>query len=228
MNIRNQMLCAWSGVISMILFGVALWPLAQFIPPLAPTLTPAEVAAFYQKNATGIRVAMVLILMVGGLNTAFAAVISAQLRRIEKVNPVLTYTQMLSGGVGSVIFILPAMLFTITAFRPDRPPEITYLLNDMSWICLVIPFGQLVVQCFAIGLAILGDEGELPVFPRWVAFFNFWVALLFLPAGLITFFKTGPFAWNGIVAFWVPAIAFGVWFFVMFFTLRRAINQQAP
>ncbi len=227
MNIRNQMLCAWSGIAAMALFGLALWPLASFIPPLAPTLTPAEVAAFYQQNATGVRMASVLILMAGGLNCSFVGVISAQMRRIEKVNPALTYTQLVGGCVGSVIFIVPAMMFTITAFRPDRPPEITYLLNDMSWMWLIMPFGQAVIQNVAIGLAILDDKGAPPVFPRWLAFFNFWIALLFVPAAMLTFFKTGPFAWNGILAFWTPAMAFGAWFFVMFFMLRKAIMQQS-
>jgi hypothetical protein len=30
---------------------------------------------------------------------------------------------------------------------------------------------------------------------------NVAIALLFAPGGLITFFKSGPFAWNGLLAF---------------------------
>ncbi|WP_176599251.1 hypothetical protein [Sphingobium sp. 15-1] len=226
-NIKHQMLCAWSGVLAMVLFVLALWPLASFIPPLSPTMTPAEVATFYQEHTNGIRIAAVIILMVAGLNGAFAAVISVQMKRIEKVNPALTYTQMINGCVGSVIFIIPAMVWTITAFRPDRPVEITYVLNDMAWLFFIMPFGQLVVQCLSIGLAILSDTAAIPVFPRWIGFFNFWIALLVLPAGVVTFFKTGPFAWSGIVSFWVPAIVFGIWFIVMFVALRKAIMQQS-
>jgi hypothetical protein len=55
---------------------------------------------------------------------------------------------------------------------------------------------------------------------------NFWMALLFLPAGLMVFFKTGPFAWNGLLSFWLPLVAFGIWFNVMIYALLRAIKLQ--
>ena len=46
------------------------------------------------------------------------------------------------------------------------------------------------------------------------------------PGGLITFFKTGPFAWNGLLAFWVPLVIFFVWFLVMFVALLKTIREQ--
>jgi hypothetical protein len=52
------------------------------------------------------------------------------------------------------------------------------------------------------------------------------MALGFLPAGLMTYFKTGPFAWNGILAFWLPLVAFAIWFNVMFIALQKAIKEQ--
>ena len=73
----------------------------------------------------------------------------------------------------------------------------------------------------------MADCGKQPVFPRWVGYFNFWVGLLFVPGGMITFFKSGPFAWNGIIAFWIPASVFGTWFLVMTPMLLKAIQQQA-
>lgn len=47
-----------------------------------------------------------------------------------------------------------------------------------------------------------------------------------LPGGLVTFFKSGPFAWNGILAFWLPLTVFGIWYGVMFMLLRKAILGQ--
>ena len=40
-------------------------------------------------------------------------------------------------------------------------------------------------------------------------------------------FHDGAVAWNGLLAFWLPASAFGGWFPVMFVFLRKAIKQQA-
>ena len=101
------------------------------------------------------------------------------------------------------------------------------LLNDLGWIMLLMTFTTFVVQNFAIGLCILGDKRERPTLPRWVGYFNFWVGVLFIPGGLLTFFKTGPFAWDGLFVWWVPLIVFFIWYVAMFVLLRNAVKQQS-
>jgi hypothetical protein len=43
---------------------------------------------------------------------------------------------------------------------------------------------------------------------------------------LIPFFKHGPFAWNGVLGFWVVATDFFIWVFVMYFTTLKAVNAD--
>jgi hypothetical protein len=227
MNKKSQLIGTWAGPLTIVLFGLSFWPFAGFLPPLSPTMPVADISAYYQEHATGIRFGMLLMMFAGSLNCVFVGAISTQLRRIEKDNPMWTYGQLAAGCAGSVIIIVGAMLMTAVAFRPDRGPELTYLLFDLSWIMVVMPGTPAAVQNFTIGFAILSDKSMSPVFPRWLGFFNIWTGLLFLPGALVTFFKTGPFAWNGLLAFWLPAALFGPWFFVMFFMMRKAIRQQA-
>ena len=228
MNTRSQIICAWSGILCPIFMFIGLWPMAGFFPPHLPTASAAEIAAIYQHDTNGIRLGMIVILMAGALFAPFVASISAQMRRIENSKtPVLSYTQLSSGTAGILLFIIPAMIWTAAAYRPDRSPEITQTLNDLGWLCFVMPFILAVVQNLAIGFAIISDKNAKPVFPRWLGFFNFWIALLFVPGGLVTFFKTGPFAWNGLLAFWVPAGIFGPWFWIMATYVIKAAKQQA-
>ena len=42
----------------------------------------------------------------------------------------------------------------------------------------------------------------------------------------IPFFKTGPLAWNGIFAWWVPLCVYFCWFVVMVVLLLRAISDD--
>ena len=78
------------------------------------------------------------------------------------------------------------------------------MLNDMSWLMFLGIISSACVQVAALGLAILLDKRTKPVFPRWAGYFNIWVALIWVPAAIIPFFKTGPLAWNGVFAWWVP------------------------
>jgi hypothetical protein len=43
---------------------------------------------------------------------------------------------------------------------------------------------------------------------------------------LLAFFKSGPFAWNGALVFWLAGSTFFVWFIVMTVTLLKAIRQE--
>ena len=226
MNNRMQMLCAWSGPVLLVTFMIGLWFIAGYVPPMSPALSADQVAAIYRENTTMIRIGMLFLIGSCGLAGAWVSVITVQMKRIEGARPVLAYTQLGTGAVGIFLFLLPAMFWTIAAFRPDRDPQLIMLLNDVGWFILVMPFGPPVVQNFAIGLAVLADKSPRPVFPRWIGFFNIWAAVLFIPGGMITFFKHGPFAWDGLLAFWMPLSVFGAWFLAMFVALRSAIRQD--
>jgi len=207
---------------------VGLWPAAGFFPPHLPSASAAEIAAIYQRDAVGIRFGMILILIAGALYAPLTAAIAAQMRRIEyRATPVLSYLQLAAGTASIMLFVIPAMIWTAAAYRPERTPEITQALNDLGWLFFVMPFILGFTQNLALGFTIIGDKRAKPVFPRWVGFFNFWIALLFVPGGLVTFFKTGPFAWNGVIAFWIPAAIFGPWFFIVSIYVMKAARQQA-
>lgn len=222
MNTRNELLCIWSAVIFVVIFTLGLWPLANFLPPHLPTAGADEIAALYQDRTWQIRLGLFLMMGCSGLICAFVAAITVAIKRMEKSAGVLTYAQLSAGTCGAVFLIVPCLVWTAAAFRPERSAELTLLLNDLGWILLFMPFTTFVVQNIAIGLAVLGDRGAPPVLPRWVGFFNLWVAVLFIPGGLLTFFKTGPFAWSGLFVYWVPLVVFLSWYLVMFVMLRQA------
>jgi hypothetical protein len=158
----------------------------------------------------------------------WVAVISVQMQRIEGRYPGLAWVQLVGGGLAMMIILLPMMIWITISFRPERDPNLMLLLNDLAWLIFTMAFAPFVSQGLAIAFAIFSDKSEPPVFPRWAGYYNLWVALLFVPTGLIVFFKSGPFAWNGIIGFWIPVANFGIWFGVMFKLLRDAIAQQEP
>jgi hypothetical protein len=114
----------------------------------------------------------------------------------------------------------------VAAFRPERNPDLTLLLNDMAWLIFIAPVGMLVVQNLSLALGIYFDARPEPVFPRWVAHLAILSAVVMTPAVCAVIFISGPLAWNGIISFWCRLGAFALFLVVMFFALRRAIKQQ--
>jgi hypothetical protein len=221
----DQKVCAWGGPFSAACIGIGLL-MAGFVPPPSPNLPAEEVAAFYQENAGMIRAGMIIGLVGIAGFAALVGVISAQLRRTVSRSRLAADLQLGAGSIGVLTVMFPLMIFAITAFRPERDPELTQLLNDIGWLIIIPAFPTFVAQFFAIAMGVLQDRGPEPVFPRWVAFFNLWVGLLFLPGGLAYLFRTGPFAWDGLLAFWVAAGAFFVWLILMTPLLLRAIRNE--
>jgi hypothetical protein len=227
MNARNQRLCAWSGPLMMVVFGIGFWGVARLIPPPVPGWSATELAHYLAEHATRIRIGLVIAMLGAALGFAFPVAILLQLRRIEGPSSPLAYVQLVTGLLTPVLFILPMFAMAAAAYRPDtRSPEITQALNDLGWLMLVGFGGPAILQSVVIALAVFGDRRAEPVFPRWVGYFNVWAALLFLPGLLVICFQGGPFAWNGVFAFWVPLTVFSAWYVVMTVALLRAVDQE--
>jgi len=227
-NRRLQMACVWTGPIMIVGWVAAFVILARFIPPPSPSMSPAEVVDMYREHTDAIRLGLVITLFASALLVPFAAVITAQLRRIEGPRAVMSWTQLISAGLLSLEFIVPLMVWQTAAYRVDsNSAEIIRMLNDMGWLMFVGVISSAVVQFGSIGVAILADERDRGVFPRWAGYFNVWVAVLIVPAGVVPFFKHGPFAWDGAFAFFLPLAVFAAWIVVMTVLLRRAITEEA-
>jgi len=223
---RVQTASAWCAIIFMAVFALGFWVLAGFIPPPSPAMSPAQIAHQFQGNTTGIRVGMVVMEFGAALLLPWQAAMAVQMKRIEGRHTVLTYTWVAAAACFVIEFVYPIFFWLVTAFRPHEAAQTLQRFNDLSWLTFLGVVSTAVIQCFALGIAALRDTRETPVFPRWFAYFNFWSGTLFCPAGLIVFFKTGPFAWNGFISWWVVATVFFVWMLVITIVLIGAIQRQ--
>jgi len=146
---------------------------------------------------------------------------------MERSYPILTYSSIALVGGGYVFFILIPMTWAVIAFRPETlDPSIIQIMNDWVWFDFLFTWPPFALWMVVIGLAIIKDHNVPTLYPRWVAYLNFWCAILIFPAGLIAFFHTGLFAYNGVGAFWIPFAIFFGWMIVMSVTTFQTINRQ--
>jgi hypothetical protein len=226
MNLRTQRLAAYSGFLLCALFGVGLIGFAGLVPPPPANATVEETARLYQEHTTGLRIGMVLMMIGAGFIGSWGSAITVQLKRIEGEHSPMTWTNIAMTAANVMVVTVPVMIMIAATFRPDRDPDITQALHDLAWIMFVMVFPPVMVQELAIAAAVFGNARQR-VFPRWVGYFNVWCALLLLPAVLLPFFKTGAFAWHGILEFWLAGIVFFGWIVVMTFVVLGAIKRQA-
>jgi hypothetical protein len=216
-----ERLAVWCGPAFLVLYVVAFIGVAQFVPPPAPSLSADEVAALFSENRFRIRTGMVLSLVFSTFLFPFFAVISVHIARIEGGRPILALVQFGGATLLVVYFQLCSMLWIVATFRDDLGAESVRMLFDFGWLAFVMIFPAYVFQLGCVAVASLLDRSPNPVWPRWAGYLNLWIGLSGAGGGLAVFFKTGPFAWNGMVGFYLPVVAFVIWLCVMTHLMLR-------
>jgi hypothetical protein len=224
MNRTNQRLCIHTAALFVVLVGGA-FVVAGWLPPPSPHSSRSEVLHTF-RHATNVRVGAAMFFFGAALFVIPCVAITAQMRRIEGHNHVLANLQMLSAAIGVLAIQIPGALWLAISYRHDIAPSVVVTLNDLSWFFLLGAVGPAVVQNVSIGACILGSDGT--IYPRWLGYANLWLATGLMPGVLIPFFKHGPFAWNGVLGFWVVAVAFFAWLFLMWILTAKAIDIDAP
>lgn len=226
---RLQRIGVWGGMVAWGLIGVFFMGFGRFVPPLSPTSSAQEITQFFVDHTVRTRVAIALSLLASAAALPWLATICLQIRRIEGRWGILSVTQIFAGVLFVPGFLFPFMILAAASFRPEqRSPEITQMLNDLFWLMAIGLIEGLVVQALVLTVATFMDHGDVPVFPRWFGYVNIWFVLLALPAGAVVIFTSGPLAWNGIFAFWIPIPAFTAWIVVVTLCVRRAIISDEP
>lgn len=223
-SLATQRVMAYSALAFCAIYGAGIL-IAGFLPPPSPDDSAAEISRFYAENTGRIRTGTLLMMLGGATMIPFFAVLTLQMRRIQGHFDGLSLAQLLAGGIAVWVFTLPPIIFAVAAFRPGQDENVTQTLNDLGWFLFVWNLGTVTVQAVVIAVAILSDRNPEPVFPRWIAYLNIWVAIGFLPGAMLTYFKTGIMAWDGLLAFWLAAVLFFSWILVLCYGTLRAINS---
>lgn len=227
MRRRTELWLAWSGAPFVVLFFLGLLVIAGWVPPPSPALNAADVAELYRADNFSIRLGVLCCFLGTMFFLAFGAGIAGQTRRIPGVAPAVTYFQIASFASAVLILIFPMICWWAAAFRPDdRAPELVQMLNDLGWLMFVVGFAPYVTWAVSTGLAIFSDTSDTPLYPRWAGYLCVFVGLVQIPPGVLVFFKTGPFAWNGLVSWWIPMFDFFGWIVAMTVLTVRAVDRR--
>jgi hypothetical protein len=223
MNQKSQIACAWIAGVSVVFLGIGFFAVSGYVPPPGANKSAQWIAHFYVTHRARLRIGLLTTFLAFAGWGPLVAVISAQMWRIEGRRPVLAILQTLAGGAGWIFLLIPTLVLEIATFRAGHvSPETTQTLHDIGWVLAFMPIVPFVVQCLSVTAAIFQDRSERPVFPRWLGYFNAWIAVSFVPGCLLIFFKSGPFSYQGMFVFWVPFLTFGAWIVVMAWACYRA------
>ncbi len=199
---------AWSGLAYIAIFGLGWLVLARFMPPIAPSATAAQVAERYADNHWALMLAAVAMMVATVMMLPLGALLCLLLAKVEGGIGMLTLMMGFSTATTMVLTFYTGLNFDLAAFRMDRTPELVQAFDDAAFLQFMGGTPLFLSLMGLLGYAILVTQSRVgvEVFPRWVGYVNVLVVVGFLPEVLVFLFQTGPFAWNGVVGFWIPAV----------------------
>lgn len=231
-NIRNELISAWCGPAFLVTFVLFWGVIGQNLPNPSPALSAVDIAARFDESRGAIRLGFIVSLVTVVLYLPWTSLLSAQMERIEGPYSVMSKLQLLGGGLTVMVVSFSAMFWVVAAFRPEFSPETVQTLTDMGWLCIDLQYACTTLQMLAAALVGLADKRATPLFPRWLCFLTIWCGLSFIPASLTGVLKTGPFAWNGLLSYYIPYACWLGWFsiatYFMFAEVRRRGVEVEP
>lgn len=225
MNDTHLRLSAWSGIVASIGIAIGWILLANWIPPTDPAAAADEIAAFYNENINLKRLGLLLAMSSTIFLIPWMIATSYVIRHRMKF-PVLADIQLATGILGVVATFAMWMSWGVAAFRPDRAPELILMLHDLGWFNATWFYPEATLEVISIAIAVLSYKGSDSFYPRWYGYYLIFIAMISLSAGLLIFFKSGPFAYNGLITFWVTYAALVSFFIIGSTLLIRGVSRQ--
>lgn len=223
---RLQRASAWCGFVLLAGFIIA-YAVGNLLKPMDPTWSAQEAVNFLQDNRTGILACVAIMVLTVPFEYPFVVVTSLQMRRIEGGWGILSMTQVLTGVVAPIGFFFPLAILAAAAYRPDaHSPDVLLAMTDTFNLMLVGNACIFVLQVWSIGYAALIDRRSRPIFPRWFGWLNLVLGVLLIPGAFVFVTKTGPFAWNGLLANMIPTVAYFIWKVATPALLLRAVKHE--
>ena len=120
--------------------------------------------------------------------------------------------------------LLMGIVCTVGAMRPDRDPAIMSWLYDFAFLSFEGTMGVFLIGSLVWMAAVLLDQNR--VFPRWFGYLNLCNALTEVVVAPAWIFKSGAFAWDGAIAWWINMGVFVTYTTVFLTLLRRLILRE--
>lgn len=220
--------CAAMGPIFLAAFIICWGVLGYNIPPIPADFSAEQMAAHFNINKNEVRAGMALAMVFGCLYLPWTLSITKVMHWInpQENNDMLATLQMWGGGLTVVPLVTSSVFWLTGSYRPEALTDATLqMLYDQGWLLIDMFYFITTIPMVAIGVAGLTDRRAQPLFPRWACWYSIWAGLSFLFELLMPFFKTGLFARQGWLNFWVEFLVWFAYILVITYYVWKAIPR---
>lgn len=214
----------WTLVVFYNLYGLLFFVITRTQPPPKPSLDPSEVVQWFADRRHGLIYGYAIVFIVGGATAIMNATLAYSMRRMS-VSRAFAYSYLVIYALATFPgMLLMGIVGTVGAMRPDRDPALMTWLYDLAFLSFEGTMGVFLIGSLVWMVAVLLDQNR--VFPKWFGYLNLCNALTEVVVAPAWIFRSGPFAWDGAIAWWINMGVFVTYTAVFLTLLRRMILRE--
>lgn len=222
---KRELWGAWGATVLFYnLYAVVFFVFTHIQPPGQPWYDANQTVSWFSRHHNGLLIGLALIFAMGGLSATSISLITYSIRRMS-VSRSFAYSYLILYSVSAV----PGLLFicialTAGVMRPDRSPQLQQWLYQLGFLSFSGTMGVFLIGSLIWMTAILLDKNR--VFPKWFGYLNLCNALTEVVVSPSWIFHRGVFPWNGLIAWWIDVVVFGIYTGVFIVLLRNLILRE--
>lgn len=148
------------------------------------------------------------------------------LSKVEGRWPVFSLTTAVCGLFISLIIFFNCCAWITSAYRLEFGADVVQAFNDWAWLAFLLGWAYLAAEMFASAVVELQDDSPVPMIPRWLTWMTLAGAVTLLTAAGPAFFKSGPFAYHGLLGFYLPMVVWGVYLNLTAWYMYKALLRE--
>jgi hypothetical protein len=217
--------CTW---VFTLLTVIGWLGIAHFWMPAPADLgLEATKAWFTEEHRWGVLIGCSIFYVAAGLLTPGSIQFGIMLAKIEGRWPLWSLTTAVCGIFISLIIFFNCCAWIVAAYRVEFGADVIQAWYDWSWFAFLLGWIYLSIEMLATAIVELQDRRETPMVPRWFTWFTIAGAVAILTAAGPAFFKHGPFAYHGLLAFYMPVAVWGIYLNLTAWYMYQELNREA-
>jgi hypothetical protein len=161
-------------------------------------------------NHWGVIIGCTLFYIAAGILTPGSITFGIMLAKIEGRWPLWSRTTAVCGVFISLIVFFNACAWIVSAYRTESGSDVSQAFSDWAWFAFLLGWIYLAIEMFATAAVELMGHRPEPMVPRGPGFF-----------------KSGPFAYHGLLAFYVPVVIWGAYIVLTTWYMLKEL-KRAP
>jgi hypothetical protein len=216
----------WCNWIFVALTAIGWLRIAHFWAPARADLgLDATKVWFTETHQWGTIIGCSLFYIAAGILTPGSIAMGIMLAKIEGRWPLWSITMAVCGIFISLIVFFNACAWIVSAYRDESDASVIQAFSDWAWFAFLLGWIYLAIEMFATAVVELMDHRPEPMVPRWLTWLTIAGAATLIFAAGPAFFKSGPFAYHGLLAFYLPVVIWGAYITLTTWYMLRELKS---